>query len=263
MPPIVLARVPPMDTEELDVAIQHVEVTTRRTSIESGSLVICRYSALPFYRELCDDVRALGSTMLTSYRDHQYCATVMDWYGDLEGLTPRTWFRLEDVPPNIPVVLKGSTNSRKDKWDTHMFAPTQDKRVEVYLRLMEDSFIAAQDLVIREYVPLKQYGVGIRNLPITKEFRFFVLDGRVVTCGYYWSECWDDLDDKPDAAEVPQSLLNEVIARVPVRFFVVDIGQTESGEWIVIEINDAQMSGLSMCNPDLLYKALSELRHES
>ena len=42
-------------------------------------------------------------------------------------------------------------------------------------------------------------------------------------------------------------------------FFVLDIAKTESGDWILVEINDGQMSGLSMCNPHQLYSKLQQI----
>jgi len=38
-----------------------------------------------------------------------------------------------------------------------------------------------------------------------------------------------------------------------VNFYVLDIAQTAFGNWILIEINDGQMSGLSENDPDRLY----------
>jgi hypothetical protein len=39
---------------------------------------------------------------------------------------------------------------------------------------------------------------------------------------------------------------------------VLDIAETEKGDWILIEMNDAQMSGLSMNDPQMLYKRLAQ-----
>lgn len=40
---------------------------------------------------------------------------------------------------------------------------------------------------------------------------------------------------------------------------MIDVAQTESGDWIVIELNDGQMSGLSENNPEILYKNLKHM----
>jgi len=40
---------------------------------------------------------------------------------------------------------------------------------------------------------------------------------------------------------------------------VVDVARTESGEWIVIELNDGQQSGLSDNDPDQLYSNMKKM----
>jgi hypothetical protein len=60
---------------------------------------------------------------------------------------------------------------------------------------------------------------------------------------------------------VPQEFIQKVIDRVKdkVNFFVMDIAKTQSGDWIVVELNDGQMSGLSENDPNVLYKNLKHL----
>jgi hypothetical protein len=41
------------------------------------------------------------------------------------------------------------------------------------------------------------------------------------------------------------------------RFFVLDLAQTIAGSWIVVEVNDGQMSGLSGCDADTLYRNMA------
>lgn len=45
-------------------------------------------------------------------------------------------------------------------------------------------------------------------------------------------------------------------------FCVVDVGEKRDGGWIVIEVNDGQMSGLSMNDPHVLYQALLDALNE-
>jgi hypothetical protein len=59
---------------------------------------------------------------------------------------------------------------------------------------------------------------------------------------------------------VPQAFLAEVNERIKLHanFYVVDVAQTEKGDWIVIELNDGQQSGLSDNSPVALYRWLLE-----
>ena len=39
-------------------------------------------------------------------------------------------------------------------------------------------------------------------------------------------------------------------------FFVLDLAEKKSGGWVLVEINDGEMSGLSENDPDMLYSNL-------
>ena len=129
--------------------------------------------------------------------------------------------------------------------------------MNVACRLMDDSLLSSQKLYVRKYEEMVSFGIGVNGLPITKEFRFFICDKQVVASGFYWSE--QEFQFYPK--EVPISFINEVIDRVgdSVRFYVVDVGQKINREWMVVELNDGQMSGLSCINPEELYSNLSKV----
>ena len=63
---------------------------------------------------------------------------------------------------------------------------------------------------------------------------------------------WDH-DDQTQTCNSAQTS----VKRRPYRGNAIDVAQTESGEWIVVELNDGQMSGLSENNPEVLYKNLT------
>jgi hypothetical protein len=79
----------------------------------------------------------------------------------------------------------------------------------------------------------------------------------------------EDIQDrgiKIDPSEVPQEFLQKVMWKIltteicdPPDYYVIDVAKTESGEWIVVELNDGQMSGLSENNPDTLYGNLKQV----
>lgn len=260
MLPVVYFRASLADSEEFDAAREHFRVVTQRTHVRAGELAIPRYSALPFNNELCCDLVELGATPINTYRQHCYVADLRNWYYDLGDITPRTWFALDEIPRNGgPFVLKGATNSRKHLWSTHMFAQDWNAARDVYLRLAEDTTIGAQPIYIRQYVPLKCLATGLNQLPITEEYRFFVLDGQIVGSGFYWNVYADELDRVYTSEAVPRNFLQRVIDLVApqIRFWVCDIATTADDRWIVVELNDGQQSGLTGIEPKSFY---SELR---
>jgi hypothetical protein len=214
--------------------------------------------------ELENDLRLAGAKLINSYQQHRYGTDLQSYVRDLDDLTFKTWNSrdLHSLPNDMSFVLKGETNSRKDKWNTHMFAKDKKEAIQVYLRLQDDSLLASQEIYVRQYVPLKKLAEGIGGQPITMEFRFFVLYGEVVSGGYHcWSNDLGQLKDVPSPAIVPQEFLRKAIDRVKdnIPFFTIDVAQTESGDWLVVDLNDGQMAGLSGNDPNVLYRNMKYL----
>lgn len=250
-----------MEENELLLCKKYFPVFKNRSAVPSNSLVIPRYSALPFYKELEEDVTILGSKLLNSYREHRYVADLKNYYEDLKHFTPQTWFKMEHVPDNEgPFVLKGETNSRKDKFSTHMFARDKQEAIQVMMRLMDDSLIGQQEIYIRKFMEFESFGTGMAELPIINEYRVFVLDGKILSKGFYWSSHMDIATDIVNSDSIPVEFLNSVIDIVKnnIRFFVIDVARLKNGNWMVIELNDGQQAGLSENNPDDLYFNMSK-----
>jgi hypothetical protein len=228
-----------------------------RSQVPENSLVICRYSALPFYKELEEELALKNSYLINSFSAHQYIAK-MEWVHDIEDLTPKTRFQPWGYHlPEGSYVVKGLTNSRKFQWKTHMFAETKDDVPRVVKRLLDDTMIREQGLVVREFEQFEILGEQINGLPVTNEWRFFCLDGKIISKGFYWS---NSVDCCPELETEASDLVMEVLDRIPnkVRFVVVDVAKRADGVWRVVELNDGQMSGLSDNNPDIIYKELLE-----
>jgi hypothetical protein len=257
MQPVVLYRNCPEWKQEEDCAVKSFSCFDSRSLI-TDSLVIPRYSALPFYKELETDLNYNGSVLINTYNQHRYIADLGEWYMDLRGLTPRTWDDVSKIPDEGPFVLKGETNSKKYNWNTHMFANNKKEAIKVHSNLLEDSLISSQKIYIREYIPLEKLSDGLQGLPITREYRFFVYKRIILSGGFYWSSHVDQVSGV-DPEEVPKDFLNEVIDKVqnseiyPPDFYVIDVAKTMTGDWIVIELNDGSMSGLSENDPCVMY----------
>ena len=261
MLPVIFYRESQTPEEEQIAIKKYFASTTTRTQLPKGTThLVGRYSVLPYYQETYNDIRlAHHISLINTPEHHRFAADVGNWATTFEGFTPRTWDRLEDIPEQGPFVLKGETNSRKDHWRTHMFAKDKKEAIQVALRLGEDSLISSQKLYIREYVPLQSYGTSLGGAPIAHEFRLFFLYGIFVIGGFYWSNYTDQLTiPTPTINEVPSHIFLKISERLKdnINFCAVDVAKTQSGEWIVIEVNDGQMSGLSEINADEFYSEL-------
>jgi hypothetical protein len=231
-----------------------------RSQIPPGSTVISRYATWPYYDELEDELALSGSSLIHSQTEHKRIADMV-WYDFIEN-TPETWF--DRGWKNVPDtehgwVVKGRTNSRKWQWDSMMFAETREELKHALSDLRKDSHINQQGLVIREYVPLEEVEEGINGIPFANEWRCFFIGTDLLISGFYWAtaECASEMGPTPEAAlETAQEAAEEFSHGN--EFFVVDVAKTEEGDWTVIELNDGQMSGLSMIDPEEFYTRLRE-----
>lgn len=267
MNPVILFRSELDFENEEKVAREVFPVTQNRVLVPPHSLVIGRYSVLPFYRELQEDLRLLNeSKLINSYRQHRWIAN-FDWYELLQKYTPETWFDHDFYrAPDGPFVLKGRTNSRKFQWNTHMYAENKSAAGEVASRLSGDGFIGPQGIIYRRHVPLRTFEVGINDLPFTNEWRLFYFKDECLSFGFYWSSAKEEILTEiqqnstkyfpPTAKEVADEIAKLVSPHV--NFFVLDVAESASGDWILIEINDGQMSGLSENSPRVLYSNLAK-----
>jgi ATP-grasp domain, R2K clade family 3 len=246
--------------DELSAAKKHFHCVDLLTDIEENSLVVGRYSLHPFYYDQEREIKNLGSKLINTHNQHLYIAELQNYVDDLKELTPKTWYSLHEIPDEGPFILKGGTNSKKHKWNELMFAKDKKTAIEVHSKLSEDGLIGYQHIYVRQYVPLITYAISIGGLPITKEFRFFVAFGEILCGDYYWSNYRGEFP-KPSIDEVPKDFLEKVISRIgdKVNFYALDVAQTQTGEWIVIELNDGQFSGPSENDLNVLYKRLKEV----
>ena len=246
------------EKEEFDACAAALPTVRCRTAVPAGSLVIPRYSMLPFPEELALDVAERHCVLINTVDQHKFVADIRRYYPVIEALTPRTWTTWAGLPEGA-YVLKGTTNSRKHEWATRMYAASLADVPRVAGSLLDDDLIKSQGLVVREYVPLVAYGEGINGQIIANEWRAFVLDGTILAMGYYWAneaELCPNLDHIPAGAVAMVERAIQCIGD-RIRFYVVDVAERTAGGWIVIELNDGCQSGLSMIDPCAFYAALA------
>jgi hypothetical protein len=252
----ILFRTDPSSLEEYNVSRKYFDVVQNRTDC-LNSIVIPRYSCLPYYRELEKDLRNLKCTMINSYEQHQWIAN-FDYYEELKKYTFQTWTDHDFYQaPEGQYVVKGRTNSRKNAWKKLMFAENKIQALNIAAELMQDSLIATQGIIYRKYEKLKTLEIGSGDQPFVNEWRFFVYRDSILSYGYYWS-CGEECLKTAKLDSKAMDLVGEIIdiSKNYVNFYVIDIAQKENGDWVMVELNDGSMSGLSENDPEKLYNNL-------
>lgn len=261
MKPTILFRQSSDSQHEFEIAQKYFNVVKQRMACPHDSLIIGRYSVLPHYNELINDLKYLHCNLINSYDEHKWIAN-FEYYNVLKYCTPQTW-ELDNFYKcdyDGPFVVKGKTNSKKQNWNKMMYAESKKDVWKIVSDLNSDITISDQGIIVRKYVPLKLLEVGINGMPFTNEWRFFYYKQHRLSYGFYW----DGLCDCPEKAEMTEEGLSKadevaMICKDYTNFVVIDIAQTAQGDWIVIELNDGQCSGLSANKPDDLYSALASI----
>lgn len=247
-----------VDTAEEESICRRYLTTVNLRSQCHGKIVIGRYSVLPYYQELEEDLKRQKSRLINSYQEHRYIAN-FEWYNDFKNETFPTYYDYDfSSAPEGSYVVKGKTNSRKFKWNTEMFANSKIEALNIASHLSGDSLIGPQGIIYRKYIPLQNLETGLNGLPFSYEFRFFYLYGVLIAYGYYWSNSSSIIYSTPfDLVKFANNIAAKIAKLETCNFFVLDVARTSDGDPILVEINDAQMSGLSCIDTCYFYSRLS------
>ena len=244
------------------------ENVTLSRMIPKNEVVIGRYSVLPHYQELVRDLDFNNCKLINSYQQHKWIVDC-DWINDLKDYTFETFFDYNfHLSPEDRYIVKGKVNSRKEQWDTLMYAPNKIKASEIAAELCHDPLINPQGIIYRRFHELEKFGETERGTPIVNEWRIFILDGKIVSSGFYWKG-FIELDNSVEkdfqrggmifVGRILNHLSDCVDSFSLPRFLVIDIAKDVHGKWWVVEVNDGQMSGLQGNSTRLFYTRLREL----
>lgn len=222
------------------------------------------------YRCLYEALAKRNIDLINDPAAYRHAHYLPESYGVIQAHTPQTvWMRLEGEPSmervmdllrpfgTQPVIVKDFVKSQKHYWEEACFISSAADReaVERVIRRFLD--LQGPDLneglVFREFVELEPLAVHSRSeMPLTREFRTFYLDGEPLCTLRYWEE------GDYTGAEPPPDHFVDVARAVRSRFFTMDVARRRDGEWIIVELGDGQVAGLPDCtDPVEFYTVLS------
>lgn len=144
---------------------------------------------------------------------------------------------------NNSVIIKDYVKSEKHDWDTACFikdASDKDKLKQTILNLisLRGKFLN-EGIVIREFISLKALTLHSKSgMPLTEEYRLFFLNKQLIGIYDYWEE-GSYMPERPDV-----KAFEEIAETIDSKFFSMDIARKETGEFVIIELGDGQVSGL-------------------
>lgn len=209
------------------------------------------------YERLYTALTEKGLLLINTPAAYKHCHYLPESYHEIAEITPRTtWLKgtgatisMDQVMEALqifgdhPIIVKDFVKSRKHEWYEACYIPSAIDRLAVekvvtrFLQLQDEDL--QEGLVFREFVELEPLTTHPRSgMPLAKEFRLFVLDGRIILSLPYWEE-GDYQGDAP-----PETLFAEIAQRIASRFFTIDVAKKKDGSWIILELGDGQVAGL-------------------
>lgn len=207
------------------------------------------------YGQLYDALAGRGVRLINDPEAYGHCHFLPESYPVIEHYTPRSvWLRtgaevsidaiMELLRPfgSAPVIVKDFVKSQKHYWQEACFIPSASDRETVervvrrFLELQGEDL--SEGLVFREFVEFEPLARHSRSgMPLTQEYRIFVLDGEPIFSLEYWEE-----GEYPETA-LPPDLFTEAARAVRSRFFTMDVAKRRGGDWMIVELGDAQVAG--------------------
>ncbi len=210
------------------------------------------------YQALYDALLRRGIKLINDPASYKHCHYLPQWLPLFEKETPHSaWLDKESFGAELigsvmqllsvfagkPVIVKDYVKSEKHHWVDACFIPDSSDRERVervvsrFLELRGDDLEGG--LVFRRFVNFKALATHSKSgMPLTKEFRLFVLNGQIV----HWFKYWEEGDY--GHLLPPLAQFANLVTKPKSHFFTMDVAQAEDGQWFVVELGDGQVAGL-------------------
>lgn len=214
------------------------------------------------YQKFYEKLKNKGIELINTPNEYNKYHLLPGWYKDFEDCTAKSsWtedFSEESLKELLSkfegaVIVKDYVKSRKHEWYEACFIEDV-KDTENALKVIKN-FIERQDdlltggVVLREFLNLKSIGKHENSgMPISEEYRVFVLDNEPLIIDSYWHHSEGGLSDN----EI--KWVKEICKRIDSRFVTIDLARKSDGELVVMELGDGQVSGLQDIPEDEFYK---------
>ena len=225
------------------------------------------------YKKLYDDLLSKNYVLINNPAEYQNCHYFPDSLRFISSYTPKTIFqkiKSENDEESInaliekakvfcgkPVIIKDFVKSEKHYWDSACFVEDSSnteklrETIHNFMELRGDAF--NEGIVIREYVKLNVLTNHSKSgIPLSEEYRLFFFRKKLLSVYNYWEE-GNYNAQKPDTNEFEKLAQN-----IENNFFTMDIAKNTDGNYIIIELGDAQVSGIpEKEDKNMFYKKLT------
>ena len=212
------------------------------------------------------DVLPCPKTVIVELTDDEISSLV----GMLDGIPPSPWLvdRLDAAAREIgyPLFLRSDQGSGKHEWKDTCYVPFEGALLKHVAQLVAWHEMAGilglsfRALVFREFLTLDAPFTAFNDMPVARERRYFVRDGKAVCWHPYWAEQavlayrgatplpadWQQqlaqLNAMDDAEVATLTGMAETFGEQNPGFWSVDFAMTKAGQWVLIDAARGELS---------------------
>ena len=205
--------------------------------------------------------------LINSPEEYNHYHLLPHWYHEFEEDTAKSaWTDTPDVNAALSllhsfdgsVMIKDYVKSRKHEWYDACFIPdvtdmeNANTVISNFVSRQAESIVGG--IVIREFLNLNSIGYHtISAMPISEEYRAFILAGNILAIDNYWNE------NEANALTFSQADLDWLTAQIKKihsNFVTMDFARKSDGSLVIMELGDGQVSGLQQISPAKFYSEI-------
>lgn len=212
------------------------------------------------------DVLPCPKTVIVELTDDEISGLI----GMLDGIPPSPWLvdRLDAAAREIgyPLFLRSDQGSGKHEWKDTCYVPFEGALLKHVAQLVAWHEMAGilglsfRALVFREFLTLDAPFTAFNDMPVARERRYFVRDGKAVCWHPYWQEQavlayrgatplpadWQQqlaqLNAMDDAEVQALTTMAETFGKRNPGYWSVDFARTRAGRWVLIDAARGEVS---------------------
>ncbi len=215
------------------------------------------------YRKFYVLLEKKGIILINSPEEYERYHTLPGWYKDFKEETAESYWECDGKIENAvnitkkidgSFIVKDFVKSRKHEWYDACFIKNVSDTAKATKIITNFVNRQGSDLiggvVLRRFEKLKNIGYhGKSGMPISEEYRVFIYAGRILIIDDYWRE-----NETVKLSDEEYKWIESIARRVKSNFVTVDLARKESGELMIMEFGDGQVSGLQQIDSSDFYR---------
>ena len=219
------------------------------------------------YRLFYKLLRERDIILINSPEEYEKYHLLPGWYSDFADVTPFSVWENEGLIENIlpyfeklegPYIVKDYVKSRKHEWYDACFIEdisnvvNTSKIITNFLNRQGETLTGG--IVLRKFENLERNGYHEKSgMPLSEEYRVFIYAGQIMMIDDYWHK-----DGNVKLSDTEKLWLESMASKVKSNFISMDVARKDSGELIIMELGDGQVSGLQQIEPQHFYCGFSQ-----